>query len=215
MSLTPDQMSAAAKSQLEAQFKFFNTVASTAVDSAEKVIALGLSATKASMEKSSADAKKLLSAKDARELIDVGISVGSSVPPGLESLLAFGRQLFDIASSAHAELVHSAQGVQRGLRPAAEQSFTAPKQEPAPEPEPQSRPAAAAAAAGVGSGAVVGPATSGSADGSDAGSANGWMTGSAKGSTTDSAAAASAAGAGAGSCFGAVKDCSAAGRKPR
>jgi hypothetical protein len=63
MSSITEQFSAATKSQLEAQFQIFNTLASTAVGSAEKVIALNLSTTKASVEKSSAAAKKLLTAR--------------------------------------------------------------------------------------------------------------------------------------------------------
>lgn len=104
MSSLTEQFSAATKSQLEAQFKLFNTFASTAVDSAEKVIALNLSTTKASVEKSSAAARKLLDAKDPKELF----SLNAGQPPAFD-LLAYGRQLVGIATAAQTELLHSAQ----------------------------------------------------------------------------------------------------------
>ncbi len=105
MSSITEQFSAATKSQLEAQFKIFNTFASTAVDSAEKVIALNISTTKASVEKSSAAAKKLLEARDPREFF----SLSSAEPAGFDSLLAYGRELYSIASGVQSDLIQSAQ----------------------------------------------------------------------------------------------------------
>ena len=105
MSSITEQFSAATKSQLEAQFQILNTLASTAVDSAEKVFALNLSATKASVEKSSAAAKKLLTATDPKEFFNLG----AAQPPSFDGLLAYGRELYSIASSAQDELIKSAQ----------------------------------------------------------------------------------------------------------
>lgn len=105
MSSITEQFSAATKSQLEAQFQIFNTLAHTAVGSAEKVIALNLSATKASVEKSSAAAKKLLTAKDPKEFF----TLSTAEPPSFDSLLAYGRELYSIASTAQNELIKSAQ----------------------------------------------------------------------------------------------------------
>ncbi len=106
MSSITEQFSAVTKSQLEAQFQIFNSLAHTAVESAEKLIALNLSTTKASMEQSSAAAKKLLEVKDARELF----SASRETPTGIDSLLAYSRQLFAIASGAQAELIKSTRG---------------------------------------------------------------------------------------------------------
>jgi phasin family protein len=106
MSSITEQFSAATKSQLEAQFHMFSTLASTAVDSAQKVIALNLSTTKASVEKSSAAAKKLLAAKDPQEFF----SLSAAEPASFDKLLAYGRELYGIASTAQAELIKSAQG---------------------------------------------------------------------------------------------------------
>ncbi|SDF96642.1 MULTISPECIES: phasin family protein [unclassified Duganella] len=105
MSSITEQFSAATKSQLEVQFQIFNTLASTAVDSAEKFIALNINTTKASVEKSSAAARQLLAIKDPQEFF----SLSASQPPSFDALLAYGRELFSIASSAQSELVKSAQ----------------------------------------------------------------------------------------------------------
>lgn len=104
MSSITEQFSAATKSQLEAQFHLLNTLATTAVDSAEKVIALNLTTTKASVEKSSAAAKQLWSAKDPKEFFSV------AQPGSFDALLAYGRELYSIASTAQQALVSSAQG---------------------------------------------------------------------------------------------------------
>lgn len=100
----PEQFSAATKSQIEAQLNIINNLASKAVESAEKVIALNISTTKASVEKSSSAARQLLEAKDPREFFTV--STGQS--NYLDNLLAYSRQLFNIATSAQAELIQSA-----------------------------------------------------------------------------------------------------------
>ncbi|RZT08806.1 phasin family protein [Duganella sp. CF402] len=105
MSSITEQFSAATKSQLEAQFNIFSTLASTAVGSAEKVFALNLSTTKASVEKSSAAAKKLLTATDPKEFF----SLNAAQPPSFDGLLAYGRELYSIATSAQNELIKSAQ----------------------------------------------------------------------------------------------------------
>lgn len=105
MSSMTEQFSAATKSQLEAQFHILNTLASTAVDSAEKLIALNIDTTKASMEKSSAAAKQWLTLKNPKEFF----SLPTAQPGGFDALLAYGRELYSIAASAQSELVKSAQ----------------------------------------------------------------------------------------------------------
>ncbi|SHN41089.1 phasin family protein [Duganella sacchari] len=105
MSSITEQFSVATKSQLEAQFQIFSSLASAAVESAEKVIALNISTTKASVEKSSAAAKKLLAAKDPKEFF----TLSTTEPASFDSLLAYGRELYSIASTAQSELIQSAQ----------------------------------------------------------------------------------------------------------
>ena len=92
----PEQFSAATKSQLEAQLKILNNFATTAFEGAQKVIALNLSTTKASVEKSSAAARELLEAKDPQEFF----AKTSARVPNLDGLFAYNRELFSIASRA-------------------------------------------------------------------------------------------------------------------
>lgn len=125
MSSITEQFSAVTKSQLEAQVNIFNSYAHTAVASAEKLIALNLNATRATVEKSSATARKLLEAKDSRELLNVQ----RDTPTNLDALLAYSRELFAIASNAQAELIkstrHLAQHSSDGLREQAQPLATA------------------------------------------------------------------------------------------
>jgi phasin family protein len=100
----PEQFSAATKSQIEAQLNIINNLAAKAVESAEKVIALNISTTRASVEKSSSAAKQLLEAKDPREFF----SLSTGQANYLDNLLAYSRQLFNIATAAQAELIQSA-----------------------------------------------------------------------------------------------------------
>ncbi|OFA04482.1 phasin family protein [Duganella sp. HH101] len=145
MSSITEQFSAATKSQLEAQFKIFNTFASTAVDSAEKVIALNISTTKASVEKSSAAAKKLLEAKDPREFF----SLSTAEPASFDNLLAYGRELYSIASDVQSELIQSAQHTIKQVSDLATAPVTAVKTAvkalpPAPVAAPVAKPPVAA-----------------------------------------------------------------------
>ena len=99
----PEQFSAATKTQLEAQFTILNTLASTAVESAEKVIALNLSTTKDTVGLSSAAARQLL--EDPQEFFQHN----SSQPANFDRLFAYGRQLFSIATAAQSELIKTTQ----------------------------------------------------------------------------------------------------------
>lgn len=111
MSSITEQFSAVTKSQLEAQFNIFNTFAHTAVDSVEKLIALHISTTKSSVEKSSAAAKQLLEAKDAKAFF----SAQQQAPASFDSVLAYGRELYAIASGAQAELIKSTRGAAQAV----------------------------------------------------------------------------------------------------
>jgi phasin family protein len=130
MSSITEQFSAAAKSQLEAQFQLFNTFASTAVASAEKVLALNLSAAKATVEKSSAAVNKLLT--EPQQFF----SLSAAEPPSFDKLLAYGRELASIAAAAQSELIKSTQnGIKQVTQVtdlAAAPATVAPKTPPAP-----------------------------------------------------------------------------------
>lgn len=147
MSTLPEQFSAARKSQVEAQINFFQNYASTAVQNAEKLLALNLSTTRASMEKSSAVVRQLLAVQDPRDLF----ALTTQTQENFESLLAYGRELFSIASDSQATLLKQAVPV---IAPSVPQApamvpAEAPKAKAAPkavvaEPLPQTAPAAPA-----------------------------------------------------------------------
>ncbi len=104
MSTLPEQFSAARKSQIEAQITFFQNYASSAVQNAEKLFALNLSTTRASMESSSAAVRQLLTVQDPRDLL----ALTTQTQAGFDSFLAFSRELFSIASGAQAALLNQA-----------------------------------------------------------------------------------------------------------
>lgn len=101
----PQEFSSAAKSHLDTQLQLFGKVASTVLDGAEKVIALNLNASKAALSHTAATAQHLLETQDPREFFSFG---ANQAKPNIDSLLAYGRQLYGIASSTHAELLASA-----------------------------------------------------------------------------------------------------------
>ena len=116
----PEQFSAATKSQLEAQLKILNNFATTAFEGAQKVIALNLSTTKASVEKGSAAARELLAAKDPQDFF----AKSTARAPNFDGLFAYNRELFSIASKTQAELFQAAQ---EQLKEAGKQAVKVPK----------------------------------------------------------------------------------------
>jgi phasin family protein len=100
MNAFTEQFSAAtasAKSQLESQLELASHYANTAFEGVQQVIALNFSATRASVEKSSAVAKQFLEARDPRDFIVQA--------PDLENLLSYSRELYSIASKTQADLL--------------------------------------------------------------------------------------------------------------
>ncbi|NHZ39074.1 phasin family protein [Massilia aquatica] len=98
MSNLPEQFSAARKAQLEAQLDAFRHFSGKAVENTEKLIALNLQTTRASVEKSTAAIQQLLTAKDPRDLF----ALTAHSRDGFDTMLAYGRALFGIAGSARA-----------------------------------------------------------------------------------------------------------------
>ena len=156
----PEQFSSAAKSQLENQLQIFSSLTSKVFESAEKIIALNLNAGKAALSHTAETAQQLLATQDPRDFLSYSTS---QAQPAIESILAYSRQLFGIASSTQAELLAAAKARLDAAAPAAApvaQPASAPVQveaivdvpaapaaAAAPEPEPEPEPAAPAAAA--------------------------------------------------------------------
>jgi len=112
----PEQLSKAAKSQLETQLNILNSFASKAFEGAQKVIALNVSTARASVEQGSDAVQQLLGAKDTTEFI----SLSAAQAPSLDKVLAYGRELFSIASQTQAELLQTARDQLGAARTAAE-----------------------------------------------------------------------------------------------
>lgn len=160
----PQQLSDAAKSQWASQLDIFHTLSSKVFDSTDRIIALNLDTGKAALAKTTETAQQLLATQDPRDFLSYSTS---QAQPAIESILAYSRQLFGIASSTQAELLAAAKARLDAAAPAAApvaQPASAPVQveaivdvpaasaaaaaaAPEPEPEPEPEPAAPAAAA--------------------------------------------------------------------
>lgn len=142
MSTLPEQFSAASKSQVEAQINFLQNYASTAVQNTGKLLALNLSTTRASMEKSSAVVRQLLAVQDPRDLF----ALTTQTQENFESMLAYGRELFSIASGSQAALLEQAVPVVAPTAPEAPKAKAAPKVVEADPAPVKAKPVAKAAA---------------------------------------------------------------------
>jgi hypothetical protein len=92
MSILPEQFSAAR----DAQLTYLRGIASTAVSSTEEILALNMSKGREAMATSTAAVHEILSARDPRDLF----ALAGKTQLHLDGLLAYGRALFSIASSA-------------------------------------------------------------------------------------------------------------------
>lgn len=94
MSTLPEQFSEARKAQVEAQFNLFHAFTGKAFESAEKIIALNIEASRKSLEKSSALMRQMISVKDPRDLF----ALTGQTQSQFDNALAYGRQLCGIAA---------------------------------------------------------------------------------------------------------------------
>lgn len=90
-----------AKSQLAKQLNIANEFATTAFDGVQQIIALNVSATKASVEKSSAAAKQLFEAKDPGEFF----KLNAARAPNFDNILAYSQELYNIATRTQTDLL--------------------------------------------------------------------------------------------------------------
>lgn len=106
MFTTPEQFSAAAKTNFEAQFAALSALTTQAFESVTKIVDLNLNVAKASFEETSATTKQLLAAKDPKEFFTLS---AAQAQPSAEKALAYGRTLASIASSTQAEFTKAAE----------------------------------------------------------------------------------------------------------
>jgi phasin family protein len=123
MSPLSEQFSEARKLQLDTQFDFFRNFTGKALESAEKLIALNLGTSRASLEQSSNLVRQMFAVKDPRDLFAL---TGQTQSP-LDSVLSYSRELFGIATSAVTATVPDL---------AAAAPASAPADAPAPAPAP-------------------------------------------------------------------------------
>jgi phasin family protein len=97
MYVTPEQIQAANKANVEAIL----AIASTQFAALEKLANVNASAVKTAFEDSIANARALVGAKDAQEFVNLQSSFAQ---PALEKAIAYGKSVYEIATSANAEL---------------------------------------------------------------------------------------------------------------
>jgi phasin family protein len=102
----PEQFSNATKANLEAQFNLFSTLTSKTFEGVEKLVNLNINTAKASLEQSTATARQLLAAKDAKEFFSLS---ASHAQPNAEKALSYSRQVASIATDTGAEFSRAAE----------------------------------------------------------------------------------------------------------
>jgi len=93
----PEQFVAANKSNLE----IAAGITAATLDAAERLFDLQLSAAKSSLAEGTSNAKALISAKDAQEVMALQTAIAE---PALEKALGFSRRMYEVATEAQAEI---------------------------------------------------------------------------------------------------------------
>lgn len=101
-----EQISTAARHQVQAQLGLATSLADTLMDSMQKMIGLNLNAAKASFDTSLASTQRLLTARDPQEFFNLS---AHQAQPHAEIALTYGRHLASIASGAQVELTRVAE----------------------------------------------------------------------------------------------------------
>lgn len=88
-----DQFSAVRKAQFDAQFDFFNSMTSQAIESASRMAALNLAVSRDAVQRSLGTGFALMNSRDPRDVL----SLGGQAEEQMRSLFAYGRELLGIA----------------------------------------------------------------------------------------------------------------------
>jgi phasin family protein len=132
----------------QSQFDFFRAVTAKAFASAERVVALNINTSRASVERSSNTVKQLMQLNDPRDLL----SLTSQPQKEFQSLLAYSRELLSIVADVGLKLPTASAPLQPLPAPAA-----APVAKAAPQPAPQAAAAPGAASAASAEAAAKAP----------------------------------------------------------
>ena len=100
--LTPEQFAGANKAQFDTLFGLTNK----AFEGFEKLLELNLQVVKSTLAESQENAQRVLSVKDAQELLALQANLAQ---PVAEKALSYGRHLYEIASSTQAEFARVAE----------------------------------------------------------------------------------------------------------
>jgi phasin family protein len=100
--LTPEQFVAAQKANLETLFG----LTGKAFEGVEKLVELNLQAVRSNIAEGQEHAQRLLSAKDAQELLALNANFAQ---PAAEKLLSYGRHVYEIAAATQAEFARVAE----------------------------------------------------------------------------------------------------------
>ncbi len=118
--LTPEQLSAAGKANLETLFGLTNK----AVEGLEKLIELNMQVVRATLADSAENAKAMMSVKDVQELLALQASM---LKPSTEKVAAYARHLYEIATSTGSEVTKVAEAqlgeVQRNVMSAVDSAM--------------------------------------------------------------------------------------------
>ena len=106
MSVSPEQLVAASKANVEAGLKTAADVATTLFTAVERMSSLNLSVARGAFDDTVAFSKAVLAAKDPKEV--VALQLGS-VPPAVEKGVAYGRSLSEIGGDTKEELTKLAE----------------------------------------------------------------------------------------------------------
>ncbi|CAN1552995.1 Phasin, subfamily 1 [Burkholderiaceae bacterium] len=102
MNLTPEQLAAAQKANLET----LSGLTGQALKSIEKLVELNMQIAKSSLTDSLGNAKKALEIKDIQQLL---AHQAETVKPMAEKIMAYSRHLYDLAHETHSSFSQSAE----------------------------------------------------------------------------------------------------------
>ena len=106
MFTVPEQFTNATKASFDAQIVAMTTFTQKAFASVEKIVALNMTVAKEAFAESTIAAQQMMTAKGAQEFLAMS---SASAKPNAEKVLAYGRELADIAAAAQADFSQEAE----------------------------------------------------------------------------------------------------------
>lgn len=101
-----EQLANVVKAGFEAQLSVLTTLTTKAIESMEQVMHLNVTAAKATLEESAANARQLLDAKDPQEFLSLTVA---QAQPTAAKAIAYSRHLANIATTSQIEITRTAE----------------------------------------------------------------------------------------------------------